>query len=59
VTARLVFASKTDVGFSGFTQQQAVKDEVTNPVILMLHGLVGEKPFSQTLPFVSLRFADE
>jgi len=59
VTARLVFASATDVGFSGFTQQATAKDDCTLPVCLELHGLIGDEPYSQTLPFVALHFFKE
>jgi len=59
VTARLVFASATDVGISGFTQQATAKDECTLPVCLELHGWIGDEPYSQTLPFVALHFHKE
>lgn len=58
-TARLVFASATDVVFSGFTQQATTKDDCTLPVCLQLHGSVGDEPYSQTLPFVALHFFKE
>lgn len=59
VTARLVFASKTNTKISGFTQQASGKDDRTLPVCLQLHGVIGEEPYSQTLPFVALHFFKE
>lgn len=46
VTVRLVFASATDVGISGFTQQASGKVECTLPVCLQLHGVIGDEPYS-------------
>jgi len=51
----LIFASADDVE-AGFLQQKTPKDTCTVPVFLLLHGTVGDKPYSQTLPFVAVYF---
>lgn len=55
-TKLLIFASENDLASADFARQSTPSSSCSVPVFLILHGTIGDSPYGQNLPFVSLFF---